>query len=157
MLDKAKTAWDAKSVRYALAEAYRVLHACEGRVGHKQVRAAWPAHQLEPADVAEQRLAGNIHHGRMKAIIKPNALDITRMEIVLLGANGMPPWLNGAVMAYPDHRSVLIAAVEGQARRYSGRDVAKWLGMPLTTFQRHRDFAAGLIAKQLNAAGVRSW
>jgi hypothetical protein len=158
MLDKAKTSgWNAKSVRMALADAYRVLHACEGRVGHKRVKAAWPEYQLEPADVAEQRLAGNIHQGRMKAMIKPTALDISRMEIALLGAGNMPPWLNGAVTAYPEHRGVLIAAVEAQAKRYSGRDVAKWLGMPLTTFQRHRDFAAALIAKQLNAAGVVVW
>ena len=157
MLEKAKTTWDAKSVRYALAEAYRVLHASEGRVGHKRVKAAWPAHQLEPADVAEQRLAGNIHHGRMKAIIKPSALDISRMEIVLLGANGMPGWLNGAVTAYAEHRSVLIAAVEGQAKRYSGRDVAKWLGMPETTFRLHRDFAANIIARQLNRASIPLW
>lgn len=157
MLDKAKTAWDAKSVRDALADAYRVLYASGGRVGHKPIKAAWPSYQLEPIDIAEQRLAGNIHHGRMKAIIKPNAIEISRMEIVLLGANGMGPWLNGAVTAYPDHRYVLIAAVEGQAKRYSGRDVARWLGMPEATFRLHRDFAASIIAKQLNRAGVPAW
>lgn len=158
MLDKAKTkGWDAKSVRMALADAYRVLNACEGRVGHKRVKAAWPEYQLEPIDIAEQRLAGNIHHGRMKAMIKPTALDVSRMEIVLLGANGMPGWLNGAVKAYPEHRGILIAAVVSQAKRYSSREVAGWLGLPLTTFQRHRDFAAAAIAKQLNAAGVPVW
>ena len=157
MLDKAKTAWDAKSVRDALADAYRVLYASGGRVGHKPIKAAWPSYQLEPIDIAEQRLAGNINYGRMKAIIKPNAIEISRMEIVLLGANGMGPWLNGAVTAYPDHRYVLIAAVEGQAKRYSGRDVARWLGMPEATFRLHRDFAASIIAKQLNRAGVPAW
>lgn len=158
MLDKAKTTqWTAKAVRDALAEAYRVLNACEGRVGHKRVKAAWPSYQLEPIDIAEQRLAGNIHHGRLKAMIKPTALDISHMEIVLLGANGMPGWLNGAVTAYPEHRGILIAAAEAQAKRYSGRDVARWLGMAESTFRLHRDFAANIIAKQLNRAGVPIW
>lgn len=157
MLDKAKTTWTAKAVRGALADAYRVLNACEGRVGHKRVKAAWPSYQLEPIDIAEQKLAGNIHHGRMKAMIRPTSWDITRMEMILLGANGMPPWLNGAVTAYPEHRGVLIAAVMAQAKRYSGREVAGWLGMPEATFRLHRDFAAGLIAKQLDKAGVPVW
>lgn len=149
--------WDAKSVRYALAEAFRVLHAMEGRVGHKRMKAAWPDYMLEPIDIAEQRLAGNIHQGRLKALIKPTALQISRMEIVLLGSGTTRGWLNGAVKAYPDHRQVLIAAVRGQAKRYSGRDVAKWLGMPEATFRLHRDFAADIIAKQLNRSGVSQW
>lgn len=158
MLDKAKTAeWDARSVRDALADAYRVLNACEGRVGHKRIKAAWPEYQLEPIDIAEQKLAGNIHHGRMRAMIKPTATDISRMEMVLLGSHGMPAWLNGAVKAYPEHRGILIAAAMAQAKRYSGRTVAGWLGMPLSTFQRHRDFAAAIIAKQLNGANVPVW
>lgn len=157
MLDKATMTWTAKAVRDALADAYRVLNACESRVGHKRVKAAWPSYQLEPADVAEQRLAGNIHHGRMKAMIRPTSWDISRMEMVLLGAGDMPAWLNGAVTAYPEHREVLIAAVEAQAKRYSGREVAGWLGMPEATFRLHRDFAANIIAKQLTARGVAPW
>ncbi|RDE07718.1 hypothetical protein [Pelagibacterium lacus] len=149
--------WDARSVRFALADAFRVLSAIEGRVGHKRMKAAWPEYMLEQIDIAEQRLAKNIHQGRLKAVIKPNALQISRMETVLLGSGGMPGWLNGAVKAYPEHRQVLIAAARGQAKRYSGREVARWLGMPLTTFQRNRDFAASHIARQLNAQGVELW
>lgn len=121
------------------------------------MKAAWPEYMLEPIDIAEQRLAGNIHQGRLKAIIKPTALQISRMETVLLGSGGMPGWLNGAVKAYPDHRRVLIAAVRGQARRYSGREVAKWFGMPEATFRLHRDFAADIIARQLNRAYLGAW
>lgn len=149
--------WDAKSVRMALAEAFRVLNAVQGRVGHKRMKAAWPEYMLEPIDIAEQRLAGNIHQGRLKAIIKPTAIQISRMETVLLGSNGMPGWLNGPVKAYPEHRRILIVAVKAQAKRYSGRDVAKWLGMPEATFRHHRDFAAATIAKQLNRAGLAPW
>ncbi|WMT90130.1 hypothetical protein [Pelagibacterium sp. H642] len=149
--------WDAKSVRMALVDAFRVLHAVESRPGHRRVRAAWPEYMLEPIDIAEQRLAGNIHQGRLKALIKPTALQISRMETVLLGRDGMPPWLNGAVKAYPEHRRILIVAVKAQAKRHSGREAARWLGLPLTTFQRHRDFAADVVAKQLNAKRVERW
>lgn len=158
MLDRPTTKqWDAKSVRDALAEAFRVLHACEGRVGHKRLRAAWPEYMLEPIDIAEQRLAKNIQQGRLRAVIKPTSLQISRMETVLLGSGGMTGWLNGAVKGYPDHRRVLIAAVQGQARRFSGREVARWLGMPEATFRHHRDFAAETVAKQLNRASLHRW
>lgn len=158
MLDRpSKLAWDAKSVRGALADAFRVLEAVEGRVGQKRVKAAWPEYMLEPADIAEQRLARNIHQGRMKAIIKPSSLEIARMEIVLLGHGNMVGWLNGSVRAYPEHRKVLIVASRGRAKRYSGRDIAKWLGMPESSFRAHRDFAAAIIAKQLNKAEIGVW
>jgi|TARA_A100001391_G_scaffold205427_1_gene206169 hypothetical protein len=157
-LDRPKAkAWDARSVRMALADAFRVLHAVESRPGHKRIKAAWPEYMLEPIDIAEQRLAGNIQQGRMKAVIKPNAIQISRMETVLLGRDGMPPWLNGAVKAYPEHRRILIVAVKAQAKRHSGRTVAGWLGMPETTFRLHRDFAAATIATQLNRMGVLVW
>eukprot|EP00873_Tetraselmis_striata_P030361 jgi/Tetstr1/450625/TSEL_037661.t1 len=149
--------WDAKSVRMALADAFRVLHAVESRPGHKRIKAAWPEYMLEPIDIAEQRLAGNIQQGRMKAVIKPNAIQISRMETVLLGRDGMPPWLNGAVKAYPEHRRILIVAVKAQAARHSGRTVAGWLHMPESSFRASRDFAAAQIAKQLNRAGVEPW
>lgn len=158
MLDRPQAQqWDAKGVRSALAEAFRVLHAIEGRVGHSRVRAAWPEYMLEPIDIAEQRLAKNIHQGRLRAIIKPTSLQISRMETVLLGTGDMPGWLNGAVKGYPDHRRVLIAAVQGQAKRYSGREVARWLGMPEATFRLHRDFGADIIARHLIRAGVDRW
>ena len=149
--------WDAKSVRMALVEAFRVLHAVEGRVGHKRLKAAWPEYMLEPIDIAEQRLAGNIHKGRLKALIKPTSLQISRMETVLLGSGDTPGWLNGAVRAYPEHRWVLIADVQGQAKRYSGREIARWLGMPEATFRLQRNFAADIIARQLNRVGVSRW
>ena len=93
---------------------------------------------------------------RLAVKIKPNSHEIARSDVVLFGDKGQKAWLKLAA-AYPEHRAVLIAAVLGQAKRYSGRDVAKWLGMPLATFQRHRDFAAGVIAAHLNRIGVETW
>jgi hypothetical protein len=157
-LDRPKThLWDARSVRMALADAFRVLHAVESRPGHKRIKAAWPEYMLEPIDIAEQRLAKNIHQGRLKAMIKPTAVQISRMETILLGRDGAPPWLNGSIKAYPDHRRILIIAVKAQAKRYSGREVSRWLGMAESSFRASRDFAADKIAAQLNRAGIRPW
>lgn len=157
MLEVAAKTWTPERVRKAIADAFRVLHAVEGKVGHKRLKAAWPEYRLDQIDIAEQRLAGNIHHGRLKSVVKPNSVEIWRMETVLIGSGTMLGWLNGQVRAYPEHRRVLIIAAQAQARRYSGREAARWLGMPEATFRHQRDFAAGIIAKQLNAAGVKVW
>ncbi|MBP0723509.1 hypothetical protein J7546_26960, partial [Escherichia coli] len=86
---------------------------------------------------------------RLLARIKPNSHEISRSDLILFGQGDQKAWLK-LVSAYPDHRRILIAAVKGQARGMSGRKVAGAMGVPLATFQRHRDFAAGLIAKHLN-------
>lgn len=165
MLDKATTKqWDAKLVRSALADAFRVLDATTGRVGHKRLKAAMPEYEYDQSDIAEQRLmeveaqrkGETTMRRRLAAKIKPSSWDISRSDMVLFGAGQHKPWLR-MVSAYPEHRAVLIAAVKGQAKRYSGRDVAKWLGMPEATFRLRRDFAADVIAKQLNRTGVQVW
>lgn len=165
MLDKATTKeWTAKSVRDALADAFRVLDATTGPVGHKRLKAAMPSYEYDQSDIAEQRLmeveaqrkGETTMRKRLVAKIKPSSWDISRSDVVLFGLGHQRPWLR-LVSAYPDHQAVLIAAVKGQARRYSGRDVAKWLGMPHSTFQRHRDFAADVIAVHLNRMGIKPW
>lgn len=165
MLEKAKTkGWDAKLVRHAMADAFRVLDATAGRVGHKRLKAAMPDYEYSEADLQGQRMmeveaqakGETTMRRRLLARVKPNSLEISRSDMVLFGIGDQKAWLQ-LVAAYPEHRQVLIAAVRGQAKRFSGRDVAKWLGMPHSTFQRHRDFAAGVIAKQLNEKGVLPW
>lgn len=165
MLDKATTKeWDAKMVRDALADAFRVLDATTGRVGHKRLKAAMPEYEYSEADLQEQKLmeveaqrkGETTVRKRLVAKIKPSSWDISRSDMVLFGRGHHRPWLR-LVSAYPEHQAVLIASAKGQARRYSGREVAKWLGMPLTTFQRHRDFAADVIAVHLNRMGIDPW
>jgi hypothetical protein len=165
MLDKATTKqWDAKLVRCALADAFRVLDATTGRVGHKRLKAAMPEYEYDQSDIAEQRLmeveaqrkGETTMRKRLVAKIKPSSWDISRSDMVLFGMGQHRPWLR-MVSAYPEHQAVLIAAVKGQAKRYSGRDVAKWLGMPEATFRLRRDFAADVIAKQLNRSGLPVW
>lgn len=138
------TDWTAKSVRVALADAYRVLSATGGRVGHKRLKTAWPAHA---SDYPEPKTP----------MRRPSSIEISRMEIVLLGSSQMGPWLNGAIMGYPEHRDLLITSSMWQALRYSGREIADKLGMPESTYRSQRDFAAGIIARQLNNAGVKPW
>ena len=140
----------------ALADAFRVLHAVESRPGHKRIKAAWPEYLTEWSDEVGAVEKGTNRKTKMPRTV-PRSIDISRMETVLLGRDGMPPWLNGAVKAYPEHRRILIVAVKAQARRYSGREVARWLGMPESSFRASRDFGAAQIAKQLNRAGVRPW
>jgi hypothetical protein len=164
-LDRPKTRqWDAKSVRDALAQAFRVLNATTGPVGHKRLKAAMPDYEYSKADIQEQKLmeveaqrkGETTVRKRLLARIKPNSHEISRSDLVLFGKGDQKAWLK-LVSAYPDHRRILIAAAKGQARGLSGRKVAERLGMPLATFQRHRDFAAGLIAKHLNEREIEAW
>lgn len=156
--------WTAKAVRDALAQAFRVLNATTGPIGHKRLKAAMPEYEYSASDIAEQKLmeveaqrkGETTMRKRLLARIKPNSHEISRSDLILFGHGDQKAWLK-LVSAYPDHRRILIAAVKAQARGVSGRKVAARLGMPLTNFQRKRDFAAGHIAKQLNSAGVQPW
>jgi hypothetical protein len=165
MLDKSTTKeWTAKSVRDALADAFRVLDATTGRVGHKRLKAAMPEYEYDQSDIAEQRLmeveaqrkGETTMRKRLVAKIKPSSWEISRSDVVLFGHGQHRGWLR-LVSAYPEHQAVLIAAVKGQARRYTGREIAKQLGMPHTSFQRYRDFAANVVAVHLNRMGVKPW
>lgn len=165
MLDKATTKeWTAKSVRDALADAFRVLDATTGRVGHKRLKAAMPEYEYDQSDIAEQRLmeveaqrkGETTMRKRLVARIKPNSHQIARSDMVLFGYREQKAWLK-LVAAYPDHRAVLIAAVKGQARGHSLRETARQRGVPFETFRGHAAFAADVIAVQLNKAGVMTW
>jgi hypothetical protein len=164
-LDRPKAKqWDAKSVRDALAMAFRVLNATTGPVGHKRLKAAMPEYEYSASDIAEQKLmeveaqrkGETTMRKRLLARIKPNSHEISRSDLILFGKGDQKAWLKLA-SAYPDHRRILIAAVKGQARGMSGRKVSSAMGVPLATFQRHRDFAAAQIANHLNKAGVQPW
>ena len=164
-IDRPQTkAWDAKSVRDALAMAFRVLNATTGPVGHKKLRAAMPEYEYDEADLQGQRLMEVLAQSkgettmrkRLLSRIKPNSHEISRSDHVLFGKGDQKAWLK-LVSAYPDHRRILIAAVKGQSRGLSGRRVAERLNMPESSFRLHRDFAADIIAKHLNKSGLERW
>jgi hypothetical protein len=156
MLDTSTTTWDAERVRRALARAYRVLNASEGRVGHKRLRAAWPEHAIEWEDLVaqqEHKTARKTEAPRMR----PTSIDIARMEMVLLGTRDMPAWLNGRVRSYPTGRKMLVASVMAASHRYSGRQLCEAFGWAEATFRWQRDKAAAIIAEELNADGLEAW
>ena len=156
MVDVMLDQWTAEDVRKALAEAYRVLNACEGRVGHKKLKAAWPEHAVEWEDLLAQ-----VQHKTMRKTmppkLRPTSIQIQRMETVLLGTSRSPAWLNGKVRAYPTGRKMLIASVMASAHRYSGRQVCEAFRWAEATFRWQRDRAAAIIAAELNAAGIEVW
>ena len=164
-IDRPQTkTWDAKSVRDALAMAFRVLNATTGPVGHKRLKAAMPDYEYSPSDIAEQKLmevtaqakGETTMRKRLLARIKPSSHEISRSDLVLFGKGDQKAWLK-LVNAYPDHKRILIAAVKGQSRGLSGRRVAERLQMPESSFRLHRDFAADIIAKHLNKCGLERW
>lgn len=156
MLEVAAKTWTPEGVRKALAEAYRVLSASEGRVGHKRLKAAWPEHAVEWEDL----LAQQQHQTTRKTMIpklRPTSIQIQRMELVLLGTASTQAWLNGRVRSYPTGRKMLICSVMAAAHRYSGRQVCEAFGWAEATFRWQRDKAAAIVAEELNAAGLEAW
>jgi hypothetical protein len=156
--------WDAKGVRQAIAKAIRVIEATAGRVGHKQLKAAMPDYQYSVADLAEQlqaeveakRQGETTMHDRLASRVPPSAIDISRADLVLFGDKVNRPWLR-MIEAYPEHRATLIRACWAAAWGMSSRRLCREMGWNLSTFQRHRDFAAELIATHLNRAKVVPW
>lgn len=154
--------WTPKLVRKALISAFRVLEVTAGRVGHKKLRSGAPAYLYSGSDLSEQLLTEvaaqqkgeTTMRMRLRAKIQPSSRDISHMNSVLINEGA---WLVGPVTAYPDHLKMLIAASMAKARNKSDRQLCRDRGWHLTTFQRHRDFAAGVIAKELNRRGARTW
>lgn len=156
MLDVITDQWTAEDVRRALAEAYRVLSASEGRVGHKRLKAAWPDHAVEWEDLLAQQQHKTMRK-TMPPKLRPTSVQIQHMEMVLIGTAKMPPWLNGRVCSYPSGRRMLMASVMGAAHRYSGRQICEAFFWVEATFRWQRDKAAGIIAQELNERGIEVW
>ncbi len=154
--------WNAKAVRKELAFAFRVLHATTGKVGHKALKAAMPDYQYSTADLNEQYLAEveASKKGEPTMLntprLRPSSEQIARSHDVLLGSGPVRPWLRMAD-DYPIHRDFLIEAVLAAARGMGDRSLCRDRGWNLSTFQRYRDHAAGVIATQLNRIGIKPW
>jgi hypothetical protein len=154
--------WTAKLVKEALVEAYEVLSDTTGRVGPRSVKAYWPDYQIDGADFTIQSIAGTNTVGRMRVRRQRTMREIGRMEIVLLGSKGpqgqdIPAWLNGTVAQYERPRKCLMAWVMCKHHGVTEKGLCERAGWPLATFKRHKDYAAGVIAHNLNQAGVEPW
>lgn len=151
--------WNAALVRNAMVMALRVMRAVPDRIGPRKLVALSLETDGETDEWPEE-----------VERLKPNRDDITRMEYVLVGypdKNGSPrpAWLNGSILGYPEQRRMLskwaMWASFGK-RAFDGvsqteDEFARALRVSADTMQRHRDFAAGLIAQGLNESGLPVW
>lgn len=146
--------WTPKLVRDALVDAFRMLRKIGGRVGPAHVKAAWPEFQsFDPGDVAneEQRRKAEQRNSEYRT-----RMNVTRMEMVLLGAEGLPPWMD-LVREAPDLQRTLRIFTNAELRGESAKELCTSRGWTYTTALTHRDRAAGIIAQRLNAARVPVW
>ena len=146
--------WTPKLVRDAMVDAYRMLSRIGGRVGPAKLKAYWPEFQnFDPGDTAneEQR-----RKAEQRSTEYRTRINVTRMESVLLGSNGLPPWIE-LVREAPDLQKTLRIFIGAELRGDSAKELCIHQGWVYTTALSHRDRAAGVIAQRLSAAKVAVW
>lgn len=151
--------WTHRLVSAAYARALRVMRAIPTRIGPAGDKAYWPEHASEENEGSEE-----------EERLKPNRDDITKAEIALIGFTDQdghkhPGWLNGALIAYPELRRTFskwaVWASFGK-RAFDGvseteQEFARRIGMSESSLRRQREKAAGIIAINLNASGLKPW
>lgn len=152
--------WTAKLVKDALVEAFEVYRYSVGRVGPRGGKAAWPEHYREWGDLIAQAEIGGTDLVRRRR--RPSSLDVQRADMVLIGWTDSAgvrhaPWLNGWLVAHERPRKALVAWVMCKHHGVTEKALCERARWPLATFKRHRDFAAGRIAHNLNLLGVQVW
>lgn len=146
--------WTPKLVRDVLVDAYRMLRKTGGHVGPARLKAYWPEFQsFDPGDTAneEQRRRAEQRGGEYRT-----RMTVTRMESVLLGSHGLPPWME-LVREAPDLQKTLRIFIGAELRGDSAKELCIANGWTYTTALTWRDRAAGIIAQRLNAAKVEVW
>lgn len=144
--------WVPKRVRLVLVDAYRMNERITGRPHPATMRAAWPE-TFEPGDYPPE-----------KTKTSPYATDmtVTRMDRILYGwkdedGRYQPGWLQGLPPEAAEPRAKLEAWVLASVRGETSTLLCARKHWSLATFKRHRDTAAGLIARRLNANFVDTW
>lgn len=146
--------WTPKLVRDVLVDAYRMLRKTGGQVGPARLKAYWPEFQsFDAGDTVneEQRRKAEQRGGEYRT-----RMNVTRMEMVLLGVGGLPPWMD-LVREAPDLQKTLRIFIGAELRGDSAKELCISHGWVYTTALCHRDRAAGVIAQRLNSAGVVVW
>lgn len=152
--------WTPKLVKDALVEAYEVYRDTIGRVGPRGNKAFWSEYYREWGDlIAQAEIGGNDVVRRHR---RRSSLDIERADMVLLGwtdrdGRQHAPWLNGALLVHERPRKCLVAWLMCKHHGVTEDALCKRNKWPLATFRRHKDFAAGRIAHNLNQVGVEVW
>jgi hypothetical protein len=157
--------WTPKLVRQVLVDAFVVTELTAGRVGPQAVTGAWPAYAREfmtKEELGFQEIQARTERPRHRRI---TSRDIQRAEFVMYGGKvptggEMKPWLAGPMSSYPELRVKLAIWCINEMRKELGRKHSstkaicarrKWA---YSTFNYHRDKAAGMIAMRLNRAEV---
>lgn len=152
--------WTPKLVKDALVEAYEVYRDTIGRVGPRGNKAFWPDYYREWGDlIAQAAIGGNDVVRRRR---RRSSLEIERADMALIGwvdRDGVQhaPWLNGSLVAYERPRRCLVAWVMCRHHGVTEKALCERNGWALATFKRHKDYAAGKIAHNLNSIGVEVW
>lgn len=102
-------------------------------------------------------------HAKVK--FRPNATEIDQMESLLIGKGKRSALLNGKVMAYPEHRLVLMkwalwvsfGGVSPDGVVETDVEFARRMRTEEWTMKRMRDHAASVMARQANEQGIVVW
>jgi hypothetical protein len=148
--------WTAKIVREAVAEAFAVLFDSSGRVGPRDVRAAWPEYILEGQEYWEQWKIGTQYVGK-RVRTQRKAHEVAKMEAVLIGNKKGKPWLWRYLADHNTERTRLSAWAIAKCRGVSSRELCRRQKWAYSTFMRYRDTGAGIIAMGLNRDDVEIW
>lgn len=149
--------WTSKLVCAALLDSYQILSDTTGRVGPSKSRGFWPEYMPDFADLMAR---AEIEQIRTKVRRRQRtAHEIKRMEMALCGwtdrdGNDHPAWLNGPLLNYDRPRKCLIGSVMCKYYSVKIKDMCAKNRWPISTFKRHRDFAADQIAQNLNKLNV---
>lgn len=162
------TEWTKDLVKAALVDAFEIDYDTGGRVGPKMFGSAMPDYLADSKDIWWQRESGSNKVGRMRAKVQRRSIEISRMEIILLGHDDnkgghMPNWLGGFLMGLDGPRNCLEAhAVNSAFWNLKGKDFdakrfCKRVGWSYWTYRSRRDRGAEIIALKLNEAGIGVW
>ena len=150
--------WTPRLIKDALVDAIIVERALPARHGPGGLAAWWPGFALDYPREEQNKVRR-----------RPSAADITHSDRFLFGIGNSKGWLNGPVMIYPEQRAALMrwamwvsrgcrwTAPDGVVEIETEEQFCHRIGQALTTFQRKKDFAAGVIARQANEEKVIVW
>lgn len=162
------TEWTPELVKAALVDAFEIDYDTGGRVGPKMYGSAMPEYLVDSKDLWWQRESGSNKVGRMRAKVQRRSVEISRMEIVLLGhrdRNGrdLPNWLGGYLRDMDGPRNCLEAHAVNSAfwnirgKQFDAKRFCKRVGWSYWTFRSRRDRGAAIIAHHLNELGLQPW
>lgn len=148
------TLWTPKLVRDVMIDAYRMLARVGGRVGPARVKAYWPEFQsFDPGDTVNEEAR---RKAEQRSTEYRTRMTVTRMEAVLLGTDGLPPWME-LLKEAPDLQKTLRIFISAELRGESAKELCLHQGWTYTSALTWRDRAAGIIAQRLNVAKVDVW